>query len=126
MSKLTKLDDGELDEQKCTQKIEILPGPTKNRRNKRIDELHDDELDEFYCNCRKHLSSASLHIARFRYIKLNFKYQEISCKTEESNRKNNGQTDAYPLRSSLKISSMLTRCTVYLKKGSTSKCSQSK
>jgi len=24
-----ELDDGELDEQKCTQKIEILPGPTK-------------------------------------------------------------------------------------------------
>jgi len=25
-----KLDDGELDKQKCTQKIGILPGPTKN------------------------------------------------------------------------------------------------
>jgi len=25
---LVELDDGELDEQKCTQKIEILPGPT--------------------------------------------------------------------------------------------------
>ena len=40
----TELDDGELDEQKCTQKIEILPGPTKKWRIKRI-----DELDEFYC-----------------------------------------------------------------------------
>ena len=39
----------ELDEQKCTQKIGILPGPTKKWRIKRIDELNDDELDEFYC-----------------------------------------------------------------------------
>ena len=44
-----ELDDGELDEQKCTQKIGILLGPTKKWRNKRIDELDDDELDEFYC-----------------------------------------------------------------------------
>jgi len=27
---LSELDDGELDEQKCTQKIGILPGPTKS------------------------------------------------------------------------------------------------
>ena len=39
----------ELDEQKCTQKIGILPGPTKKWRIKRIDELNDDELDEVYC-----------------------------------------------------------------------------
>ena len=43
------LDDGELDEQKCTQKIGILPGPTKKWRIKWTDELNDDELDEFYC-----------------------------------------------------------------------------
>jgi len=36
----------QIDEQKCTQKIGILPGPTKKWR---IDELNDDELDEFYC-----------------------------------------------------------------------------
>jgi len=29
--------------------IGILSGPTKNRRIKRIDELNDDELDDFYC-----------------------------------------------------------------------------
>jgi len=46
---IDKLDDGELDEQNCTQKIGILPGPTKKGRIKRIDELDDDELDEFYC-----------------------------------------------------------------------------
>jgi len=44
-----ELDDGELDERKCTQKIGILPGPTKEWRIKRIDEFNDDELDEFYC-----------------------------------------------------------------------------
>jgi len=27
----------------------ILPGPTKKWRINRIDELNDDELDEFYC-----------------------------------------------------------------------------
>jgi len=43
----------ELDERKCTQKIGILPGPTKKWRIKRIDELDDDELDEFYCICIK-------------------------------------------------------------------------
>jgi len=44
IKQIDELDDGELDEQKCTQKIEILPGPTKKWRIKRI-----DELDEFYC-----------------------------------------------------------------------------
>jgi len=39
----------ELDEQKCTQKIGILPGPTKKWRIKRI-----DELDEFYFTCKMH------------------------------------------------------------------------
>jgi len=29
LSKTDELDDSELDEQKCTQKIGILPGPTK-------------------------------------------------------------------------------------------------
>jgi len=43
-----ELYDCELDEQ-CTQKIGILPGPTKKWRIKRIDEFNDDELDEFYC-----------------------------------------------------------------------------
>ena len=43
-----ELDDGELGEQKCTQMIGILPGPMKKQRIKRIDELNDDELDEFY------------------------------------------------------------------------------
>jgi len=38
----------ELDEQKCTQKIGILPGPMKKWRIKQIDELNDDELNEFY------------------------------------------------------------------------------
>jgi len=38
-----------LDEQKCTQKIGILPGPTKTCRIKRIDKLDNDDLDEFYC-----------------------------------------------------------------------------
>jgi len=36
-----ELDDGELDEQKYTQKIGILPGPTKKWRIKRIDELNE-------------------------------------------------------------------------------------
>jgi len=48
---IDELDDGELDKQKCTQKIGILPGPTKKWWIKRIDELNDDELDEFYCIC---------------------------------------------------------------------------
>jgi len=29
IEQIDNLDDGELDEQKCTQKIGILPGPTK-------------------------------------------------------------------------------------------------
>ena len=49
IKQIDELDDGELDEQKCTQNIGILPGPTKKWRIKRIDELNDDELDEFYC-----------------------------------------------------------------------------
>jgi len=49
IEQIDELDDGELDEQKCTQKIGILPGPTKEWRIKRIDEFNDDELDEFYC-----------------------------------------------------------------------------
>jgi len=40
----------ELDEQKCTQKIGILPGLTNKWRIKRIHELNDDELDVFHCN----------------------------------------------------------------------------
>ena len=36
----------ELDEQKCTQKIRILPELSKKWP---IDELNDDELDKFYC-----------------------------------------------------------------------------
>jgi len=39
----------EFDEQKCTQKVRILSGPTKKWRIKWVDELNDDELDEFYC-----------------------------------------------------------------------------
>jgi len=39
----------ELDEQKCAQKIGILSGPTKKWWIERINELHEDELDEFYC-----------------------------------------------------------------------------
>jgi len=46
---IDELDDGELDEQKCIQKIGILPGPTKKWRIRRIDELDDNELDELYC-----------------------------------------------------------------------------
>jgi len=46
---LIELDDGELDEQKCTQKIGILPGPTKTWRIKRIGKLNDNEWDKFYC-----------------------------------------------------------------------------
>ena len=34
----------ELDEQKCAQKLGILPESTKKWRIKRIDELNDDEL----------------------------------------------------------------------------------
>jgi len=33
----------------ATEKIGILPGPTKKWRIKRIDELNEDELDKFYC-----------------------------------------------------------------------------
>jgi len=36
-----ELDNGELGEQKCKQKIGILPRPTKKSRI--------DELDKFYC-----------------------------------------------------------------------------
>jgi len=44
--RFTGLERGdELDEQKCTQKIGILPGPTKKWRIMRI--------DEFYCICKK-------------------------------------------------------------------------
>jgi len=39
IKQIDELDDGELDEQKCTQKIGILPGPTKKWRIKRIDEF---------------------------------------------------------------------------------------
>jgi len=46
---IDELDDGELGEQKCTQKVGILLGPTKKWRIKRIDKLNDDEIDEFYC-----------------------------------------------------------------------------
>ena len=38
-----------LDEQKCTQKIRNLPGPTKKWPIEQIDKLNDDELDKFYC-----------------------------------------------------------------------------
>ena len=47
IKQIDELDDGELDEQKCTQKIEILPWPTKKWRIKQI-----GELDEFYCICK--------------------------------------------------------------------------
>jgi len=50
IKQIDKLDDGELDKQKYTQKIGILPGPTEKWRIKRIDELNDDQLDEFYCS----------------------------------------------------------------------------
>jgi len=46
IEQIDELDDGELDEQKCTQIIGILPWPTKKWR---IDKLNDDELNEFYC-----------------------------------------------------------------------------
>jgi len=48
IKQIDELDDGKLDEQKCTQKIGILPGTMKKWQIKRIDELDDDELDEFY------------------------------------------------------------------------------
>jgi len=44
---LSKLDDGELGEQKCTQKIGILPRPMNKWQIKRI-----DELDKLYCTSR--------------------------------------------------------------------------
>jgi len=44
IKQIDELDDVELNEQKCTQKIGILPGLMKKWRIKRI-----DELDEFYC-----------------------------------------------------------------------------
>jgi len=50
VEQIDELDDGELDEQNCTQKIGILPGPTEKLRIKRIEELNDDELDKFYCS----------------------------------------------------------------------------
>jgi len=53
IERIDELDDGELGEKKCTQKIGILPGLTKNGRVKRIDELKDDELDEFYCTIKR-------------------------------------------------------------------------
>jgi len=43
IERIDKLDNRKLGEQKCTQKIGILPGPTKKWRIKRI-----DELNEFY------------------------------------------------------------------------------
>jgi len=46
IKRIEQLDDVELDEQKCTQKIGILPRPTKKWR---INESNDDELDKFYC-----------------------------------------------------------------------------
>jgi len=51
IKQINKLDDGELDKQKCTQKMGILSGPTKKWRLKQIDKLNDDKLDEFYCTC---------------------------------------------------------------------------
>ena len=49
IKQIDELVDGELDEQKCTQKIGILLGPMKKWWIKRIDESNDDELDKFYC-----------------------------------------------------------------------------
>jgi len=40
IGQIDELEDGELDEQKCTQKIGVLPEPTKKQRIKRIDELN--------------------------------------------------------------------------------------
>ena len=61
--------DGELDQKKCTQKIGILPGPTKKWRIKQIDELNDDELDEFYCtlfadDINLHMSGSCFNVLR--------------------------------------------------------------
>jgi len=50
IKQIDELDDSEFDEQKCPQKIGILPGPTKKWQIERIDELDNDELDEFYCS----------------------------------------------------------------------------
>ena len=47
--RINKLDNAESDEQKCTQKIRILLWQKKKWGIKLIDELNDDELDEFYC-----------------------------------------------------------------------------
>jgi len=49
IKQIDELDDGGLDEEKCPQKIGILPGPTKKWQIKWIDELDNDELDEFHC-----------------------------------------------------------------------------
>ena len=43
VKQIDELDDGELDEQKCTQKIGILRGLSKSN------ELNDHQLDKFYC-----------------------------------------------------------------------------
>jgi len=48
IKQIDELDNGGLDEQKCAQKIGILPGLTKKWRIKRIDDIDDDELNEFY------------------------------------------------------------------------------
>jgi len=48
IEQIDELDAGELGEQKCTQKMGILPGPT-NTWIERIGELTDEELDKFYC-----------------------------------------------------------------------------
>ena len=45
-----KLNDGELDELKCMQKIRTLPVLTKMWQIRWTDVLNDDELDEFYCS----------------------------------------------------------------------------
>jgi len=49
IQQIDELDDGEFDEQKCSQKIGILPVLIKKWRIKRI-----DELDEFYCTTNTH------------------------------------------------------------------------
>jgi len=70
----------QIDEQKCTQKIGILPGPTKKWR---IDELNDDELDEFYCVFDKcyhnKILSQTDRFERLNYDQLLYKSFLRSC-----------------------------------------------
>jgi len=69
-----RLGNTELDEQKCTQKIGILPGPTKKWRIKRIDEVNDDELDKFYCTYNENAVITNVMINKFQERGFTFQY----------------------------------------------------